>query len=222
MGLGSCLTCVKYLLFVFNFLFWLIGCVMVALGVWMIVDPKSLGDIAPVQELSLGSYGFIAVGSVIMIVGFFGCCGAIKENQCLLVTFFICLLIIFGVLLAIGIFYIMYPEGSSKATEKVYKELAGRYYTDKIAREEVNSVHKQFNCCGHTLGTGDFTMTDLPEGCASVASALSLKKCPQAITEAVQRGAVVVAAVALGVGIVLLIGMIFSMMLCCAIRDTTA
>ncbi|MCJ8733414.1 hypothetical protein PDJAM_G00223150 [Pangasius djambal] len=41
-------------------------------------------------------YILIAVGAVMMFVGFLGCYGAIQESQCLLGTFFTCLVILFA------------------------------------------------------------------------------------------------------------------------------
>lgn len=35
--------------------------------------------------LQYAGIALIVIGSIVMIVGFFGCCGAIRESQCLLV-----------------------------------------------------------------------------------------------------------------------------------------
>ena len=36
------------------------------------------------ELIEYASYVLIAVGGFVLIVGFFGCCGAIKENKCML------------------------------------------------------------------------------------------------------------------------------------------
>uniref|UniRef100_A0A663F171 Tetraspanin 8 n=1 Tax=Aquila chrysaetos chrysaetos TaxID=223781 RepID=A0A663F171_AQUCH len=80
-------SCMKYSMFIFNFLFWV---------------SKLLKDFFPLsfQELDIDSSLFagvdllIAVGSIIMVLGFLGCCGAIKESRCMLLLFFIGLLLI--------------------------------------------------------------------------------------------------------------------------------
>uniref|UniRef100_A0A672RLA8 Tetraspanin 2 n=1 Tax=Sinocyclocheilus grahami TaxID=75366 RepID=A0A672RLA8_SINGR len=51
-----------------------------------------------------GVYILIAAGGLVMLVGFFGCCGAVRESQCLLGLFFTCLLVIFGAEVAAGVF----------------------------------------------------------------------------------------------------------------------
>ena len=63
------------------------------LGIWMIVDDNFdqtlsfaavLADSAALAQYA--SYVLIGVGGFIFIVGFLGCCGALKESQCMLGT----------------------------------------------------------------------------------------------------------------------------------------
>lgn len=77
----------------------LLGCVILGIGIWIKVDPTTIADVAKedpqLQEFfeelhtygyeSAGAYVLIAVGSIIMVIGFLGCCGAIRESQCMLV-----------------------------------------------------------------------------------------------------------------------------------------
>lgn len=65
---------------------------MVGLGIWVLVDDsfKDLAASKNFEALQFGGVALIVVGGVIMVVGFFGCCGAIRESQCLLVMVGIC------------------------------------------------------------------------------------------------------------------------------------
>ncbi|KAK9953917.1 hypothetical protein ABG768_016034, partial [Culter alburnus] len=36
------MKCVKYLLFVFNFIFWLMGSLVLAVGLWLRLDPNTV------------------------------------------------------------------------------------------------------------------------------------------------------------------------------------
>ncbi|CAI9723428.1 CD9 antigen-like isoform X2 [Octopus vulgaris] len=108
MGLGGCYTCIKYLMFAFNFIFWLLGCAILGVGIWIRIDPTFQMYIDDNFNLPyLGAYILIGVGVLMMIIGFIGCCGAIRKSQCLLASFFICLFIIFAILLGAGIFAII-------------------------------------------------------------------------------------------------------------------
>ena len=70
--------------------FQLSGCALIAVGIWIIVDPsivKILDFVIEVSQDSLikyAAYVLIAIGGFVFIVGFLGCCGAIKESKCML------------------------------------------------------------------------------------------------------------------------------------------
>ena len=69
------------------FPFQLLGCAILGVGIWVLVDKnfsKYVDNSEHFNMLYTGAYVFIAVGVIIMIIGFFGCCGAIRENQCML------------------------------------------------------------------------------------------------------------------------------------------
>ncbi|KAF3859691.1 hypothetical protein F7725_022090 [Dissostichus mawsoni] len=92
--------CIKYLLFFFNLLFWISGCIILGVSIYLKVSKD--GNVITSESLP-GIDLMIAIGVIILVLGFLGCCGAIRENRCLLLLFFISLLIIFVLLLAAGI-----------------------------------------------------------------------------------------------------------------------
>ncbi|TKS90450.1 Tetraspanin-8 [Collichthys lucidus] len=92
--------CIKYLLFFFNLLFWISGCIILGVSIYLKVS-KDGNQIT--NESLPGIDLMIAIGVIIMVLGFLGCCGAIKENRCMLLMFFVSLLVIFILLLAAGI-----------------------------------------------------------------------------------------------------------------------
>uniref|UniRef100_A0A8C0BTH0 Tetraspanin 8 n=1 Tax=Buteo japonicus TaxID=224669 RepID=A0A8C0BTH0_9AVES len=85
-------SCMKYSMFVFNFLFWVSKLVFKLLLV-MHEMCSTLSECCN-SSLFAGVDLLIAVGSIIMVLGFLGCCGAIKESRCMLLLFFIGLLLI--------------------------------------------------------------------------------------------------------------------------------
>merc|ERR1712045_794496 len=100
--------CVRYTLLIANSLLALLGLLLLAGGVWRIVDDESLRDVAKdiqdtqewddvkeevtgledaVKEASTHkyfNYALLAMGGITLLVALFGYCGAKKENQCLL------------------------------------------------------------------------------------------------------------------------------------------
>lgn len=70
------------------------GAAILGVGVWVKVDSASLlgivehvEDEAPgLSQLANVGYLLIAVGGVLLVIGFLGCCGAIRESRCMLLT----------------------------------------------------------------------------------------------------------------------------------------
>ncbi|KAG9330260.1 hypothetical protein JZ751_026022 [Albula glossodonta] len=82
---GDCLSCIKYLMFVFNFFIFLGGSFLLGVGIWVLVDPTGFREIVAANPLLFtGAYIILAMGGMLFLLGFLGCCGAIRENKCLL------------------------------------------------------------------------------------------------------------------------------------------
>lgn len=73
-----------------HFLFFyvqLAGIAVVSVGIWMLTDSTMYVQV--VQDdanFHTGIYIMIAAGALMFIVGFLGCCGALRESPCMLVT----------------------------------------------------------------------------------------------------------------------------------------
>lgn len=69
------------------FLLQLLGCAMLGVGIWLLVSDDFTKYSDADDNLSFiytGAYILVAIGGLIMIIGFLGCCGAIRESQCML------------------------------------------------------------------------------------------------------------------------------------------
>ncbi|NXD66007.1 CD9 protein, partial [Eolophus roseicapillus] len=98
--------CIKYLLFGFNFIFWLAGTAVLAIGLWLRFDSqtKSIFELESNNTtFYTGVYILIGAGALMMLVGFLGCCGALQESQCMLGLFFLFLFVIFALEIAAAI-----------------------------------------------------------------------------------------------------------------------
>ena len=104
--LEGCDRFLKYIFFFFTFVLFLLGLLSIGIGAWASLD-KSFDNIVGDQIPGLDTHALrqaavllIIVGVGIMLVGFLGCCGAMKENQCFLALFSICLFLIFCLMIA--------------------------------------------------------------------------------------------------------------------------
>ncbi|KAJ6657664.1 hypothetical protein lerEdw1_002165 [Lerista edwardsae] len=95
-----CFTFLKMMMFVFNGVIFLGGTAVLGIGIWVKVDSSSLvkilGAAAPqlTQLINVG-YLCIGVGCFLLLIGFLGCWGAVKESKCMLLMFFVVVLILF-------------------------------------------------------------------------------------------------------------------------------
>merc|ERR1712156_376720 len=85
--------CVRFTLIIANCLLALLGLLLLAGGVWRIVDglEEAVKEAASHKYFN---YALLAMGGVTLLVALFGFCGAKKESQCLLSLYSICVFII--------------------------------------------------------------------------------------------------------------------------------
>jgi len=163
---GCMANLLKYLLFGSNFVIFVIGCVVLGLGIYALVDGASLvslvdqsgvgGDVN-ITAFTSAAYIFIVVAVFVVILTFFGCCGAIKESKCMLGTYFTLILVMFVVMIAgavLGYSTSMDKlEGALEKTMPQYKDDIGNAQNDsqKAITEAWNEVQTSLRCCGTTL-----------------------------------------------------------------------
>ncbi|CAH6788204.1 tetraspanin-18 [Phodopus roborovskii] len=159
---GDCLSCMKYLMFVFNFFVFLGGACLLGVGIWVLVDPTGFREIVATNPLlTTGAYIVLAMGGLLFLLGFLGCCGAVRENRCLLLFFFLFILIIFLVELSAAILAFIFREHLTREffTKELTKHYQGNNDTDMFSATW-NSVMITFGCCG-VNGPEDFKMASV-------------------------------------------------------------
>ncbi|KAJ8008833.1 hypothetical protein DPEC_G00082530 [Dallia pectoralis] len=215
--------CVKYLLFLFNLLFWLSGCIILAVSIYLKVSKNGnslTSSVLPFVNL------LIAVGAIIMVLGFLGCCGAIKENRCMLMLFFIGLLLIFILLLAVGIMGAVGNKNSKNVLKESFSLLLPLNTQPANIQDDINALQTEAHCCGIVNGPSDWGNT-APDSCSCVNTTLPCTtynsklvystSCIDYLTTAVQQSAVIALGVAFGIAVLMLFGMAFAMTLYCQI-----
>ncbi|XP_040004512.1 tetraspanin-33 isoform X3 [Xiphias gladius] len=120
---------VKYLLFMFNFIFWIISLVMVSIGVYARMMKHAEAALACLSVDP--AIMLMVVGVLMFIITFCGCVGSLRENICLLQTFCICLTVIFLLQLTAGILGFVFSDTArSKVTEMINNAIV--HYRDDI------------------------------------------------------------------------------------------
>ncbi|KRX81937.1 Transcription initiation factor TFIID subunit 2, partial [Trichinella sp. T6] len=177
----------------------------------------------------------IIVGCILSVLGFFGCCGAIRENYCMTMTFAVLLGVIFILELAAGIASYVLRNDVSMEVEEIIGEHA------KIGMDNYNqtgadgvtlawdALQTQFECCG-TNNYTDWSYTKfekIPTSCCRVQSptctsdldvkwlsaisdVIYVDGCINRLKEWVVSNAAIVGGVGCGVAIVQSIGMLLT------------
>uniref|UniRef100_A0A4W6EKZ4 Uncharacterized protein n=1 Tax=Lates calcarifer TaxID=8187 RepID=A0A4W6EKZ4_LATCA len=150
----------------------------------------------------------IAIGVIIMVLGFLGCCGAIRENRCMLLLFFIFLLLIFILLLAAGI---LGAVDESKVNNWVKERLNG--FTPLSAqpqavRDDLEKLQRELKCCGLLNGPSDWEK--IPDSCrcnSTIAdcksSAIYQEPCATKIISLMEKNMEIVLGIAFAIAILL-------------------
>ncbi|XP_022207688.1 CD9 antigen [Nilaparvata lugens] len=150
MGLSGCYACLKYVVFFINLIFWITGFTIIVLSLWMLIDPKFYVSMAQDESSYYsGVYLFLVVGILMFIVGFLGCCGTIRESQCMLVLFFCVLLII----LVAEVSAAAWMFSNSDELEKLVKEnvdvtVHQEYGVVPSRTETFDTIQQGLYCCG--------------------------------------------------------------------------
>ncbi|XP_067632593.1 23 kDa integral membrane protein-like [Eurosta solidaginis] len=91
----SCgLSMVKYLLFLFNLLCSICGILLIVFGILLFSNIHNIDDIAEAVQTQQVPITMIVLGSVILLISFFGCCGAIRESYCMSITYSVLLFVL--------------------------------------------------------------------------------------------------------------------------------
>jgi hypothetical protein len=120
--------CIKYVMFAYNLMFFICGCVLLGLGIWMAVDRSFMATITGEPLYAVAIYMVLAGGALIFIISFLGCAGAIWENK-LMITIFLIVQIVIVVILFLGaILAIVFRTQVGEAVRETMKDTLTTYY----------------------------------------------------------------------------------------------
>ncbi|XP_062367022.1 CD63 antigen [Cinclus cinclus] len=227
MAIEGGMKCVKFLVFFFNFIFWVCGVALIAIGTYVLVALAR----APVAGSSWTPMGVVVLGVVVFFTSFFGCCGAWKESYCMVTTFSILLSLIFLGEIATAIAGYVFKDKANELVEEGLWDAMRRYEQDPVLATALDTFQQEFFCCGVNNYT-DWASIEhfganhtVPRSCCRVATntcnvwptpaTVFEKGCLQSLKAWVRRNVVVLAAVALGIAFFEILGVVFS---CCLMR----
>ncbi|XP_064634043.1 tetraspanin-18-like isoform X2 [Lineus longissimus] len=155
MAIGCGPKCAKVLLIIFNFIFWLSGAAILGVGIYLIVDTTIVRYLEIIQVssndpyLKTAAFILIGIGAFVFVVGFFGCCGAIKESKCMLGMYIFFLVIVMAGELAAGVLVAVYKDKITKELQKGMQTQIKEKYGNGTAFDAAwDLLQFERKCCG--------------------------------------------------------------------------
>jgi len=237
--MGCAMGTVRYLLFFFNLVFALCGLAILISGAltYYNIDKANyvMEKVNNEVNFTASPIALMVVGSIIFVIAFFGCCGAIRKSWCMMITFAVILLVLLIVEIAIGIvvFVKMNGEGLEQlVNDSITEQFAHYNETHGAINTEINNFQRDLECCG-VDGPNywrDRGVQKPPPGCCVNPSGLCESfgeaqrqvfqtGCVNAVMQLLRNSGLWLGILAIAVGVVQIIGVIFALCLANSIRN---
>ncbi|XP_035221830.1 CD9 antigen-like isoform X1 [Stegodyphus dumicola] len=135
----------------------LAGVALLSLSIWMYVDTASYLATDHNDKFFISIYILMAAGSLMTLVGFLGCCGAMQESSCMLGSFSTFVILIFAAEIAGAVYGYSHQDEVKKAiTKRVTNMIKNEYSVQDAVTLAVDKMQEKFQCCGAS-GIGDWS-----------------------------------------------------------------
>ncbi|KAK7173030.1 hypothetical protein R3I93_002989 [Phoxinus phoxinus] len=149
----SCLKCLKYTMCLVNFIFFICGTAVFGIGIYLMTSSRYSSILPSLQAMNIANTLFI-IGIIITCVSFLGFLGALKENRCLLISFFVLLFILMLAELATACILLMYETKIGEFIDQDLKTGLNNSIDKKTKNitdaDDWDTVQITFQCCGIT------------------------------------------------------------------------
>ena len=126
------------------------GCIVLGFGIYVLAAGQDIAQLIKegageaIPLYSSAAILLIILSLLIIIVTFFGCCGALKENKCMLGTYFAIVLVFFIIFIVAAI--IGYTQSEEKIQEPLKKAVKSYGMANKTKITDAwNYVQKEVN-----------------------------------------------------------------------------
>jgi CD63 antigen len=149
---NCCYSMLKYIVFLFNLLFFITGGLLISIGAYAQIKLKNYFDFLGSPYLN-SSIIFIIIGCVILVLAFFGCCGACTENACMLYTYATLMALILLVEIGLAVTIYVFRGNARKFVSLGMVQGMQNYPINKQdshvgVKETWDTMESDLKCCG--------------------------------------------------------------------------
>jgi len=156
---------IKYVMGISNMIFVITGIIIIAVGA--VIQGYQGYDHILDDKFSFGPGLLIATGAIILVVSFFGCCGAFKDNYCMTVTYIVFLVIIFILELGAGLAGYVTRDHTRELVEAGLNKTLLDNTTE--SHKFWDDIQTSLHCCGinspNDWPSYNITVNTLPQSC---------------------------------------------------------
>jgi len=145
---GCCENFWKKLVIAFNIIFLICGLALLGAGIYFQLTLEGFSAILGNENINPGTL-LIIIGGIMVIVAFFGCCGAYCENPCMLKTFgaLVALLLLIEVILVVVVYF--KQPAIKEHMRGTIKEYNTNNATENVRIKQMwDTVQQNYECCG--------------------------------------------------------------------------
>ncbi|KAI3360137.1 hypothetical protein L3Q82_014454 [Scortum barcoo] len=224
MALDGCGQVCKYILFIFNLIFAVVGFAFLGLGLWLRFsnDTRGIFQIdAKSTALNLSSTFVVAVtvlitlGVVMLIVVAFGDYGACNEKRCALQVFSALLAILALAEVVVGILAYSSKDQVGLYIVEFYSNMYALYFKngDPVIGITLTFIHNTLHCCGVTgIPVLELAKKTCPKP-DGILEHLVMPNCPAIIADVFNSKAPLVMGIFVGTGVLLITALVCTIIL---------
>jgi len=143
LGCSGCME--KWFLFTVNFILFMVGVVELSVGAYVMTSDSNTWTGSDLAWFA------IAMGALIGFIAFFGCCGAAKENRCMLWFY------------AFILFWIVLIQTSGLTLCAIGSNYTKQFLSicwDNLDEADIAKIENTYNCCSFDGNSTDATPSD--------------------------------------------------------------
>ncbi|XP_050720968.1 CD151 antigen-like [Eriocheir sinensis] len=149
-GRGCCsVSFLKYVLFIFNFLFLVGGVAVLSVAAWTVAEEHTYVAVLTTTTYATTAYLLLLAGLLALPAALLACCAVHKEDKCYLLMYTFLLLFVFLLEAAAGVLAYVYEEQvKGELGHTLQGTFRSSYGTDEAATLAIDTLQQEFDCCG--------------------------------------------------------------------------